>query len=634
MNPKQGLERAKREIRDRLDLVTVVSEHVRLKRSGKRWLGLCPFHSEKTPSFSVVPEMGIFKCFGCGKAGDVFTFVQFRENVSFIEALRLLADRAGVDLPSRRSPEDGGIEASRVDFGRVNAWAAEFFRSRLEGQAGQAAREYLRSRGLKDATVAAFGLGLAVDGAPSLAQAAAKAGFAPSLLVSADLLRVSEDGRTYETFRDRIMFPIRDATRRVIAFGGRTLVDDRAKYLNTRQTPVFEKGRGLFGVDLARESIASRGRAIVVEGYTDCMACHQAGFTETIATLGTALTESQVDLVRRYADELVLLFDSDAAGEEAANRAVGVALPRSVRIRLARIPSGKDPAEFLGAGHTAAFADVLNRSVDALEFLWRRTAERFEATTSNAARREAVLSFIHAVGEAVSTTAIDAIQQGLLVNQVAHLLRLEHAEVHRLLRRASKPRGSGKASDGGGSRVAVERTLDAEQAAWSRLWAVLLNEPGLISRIDPFPDPARIADARVRRIASTALRLAETAGDFELSDVLSACEAEEDVALAVDLAQRGGDAARYRERLEGALDVIRRRENWERVERGRDQFREAERTNEDGRPALGLLAPERHQHFSPRRLIRAARGGSEGVSVPQTVDTALTPVQQSGSTPA
>lgn len=606
MDARNGLERAKQEIRERLDLVTVVSDHVRLKRSGKRWLGLCPFHAEKTPSFSVLPELGIFKCFGCGKAGDVFSFVQHRENVSFLEAMRLLADRAGVEIRPARSEVAG--ETSRVDLGRVNAWAAEFFRARLQSAAGASARDYLRTRGLSDEAVSNFGLGLAVEGIPTLVHAASKAGIAPSLLVAADLVRVSEDGRQYETFRDRLMFPIRDATRRVIAFGGRTLVDDRAKYLNTRQTPMFEKGRGLFGIDLAREAIAARGRAVVVEGYTDCMACHQAGFTETVATLGTALTESQVDLIRRYADEVILLFDSDAAGVEAANRAIGVTLPRNARCRLARIPSGKDPAEFLNGGNSSAFADVLNSAVDALEFLWRRTAEQFGATTSNAARREAVLSFLNTVGEAVSTAAVDAIQRGLLVNQVAHLLRLEHAEVQRLLSRATKHRKPGP-SERAIAATPATKDVDAEQAAWSRVWEVLLNEPGLIPAAGELPSLTRIEDPRLRRIAETAVRLLGRVGEFEFAEVLSACDDAEDVALAVELARRGGDDKRYREKLASALEVIRRTEEWANVEIGREQFRHAERTRADGRPALGLLAPEKHQHFSPRRLIRAAKGG-------------------------
>ncbi|MCH8967155.1 MAG: DNA primase, partial [Planctomycetes bacterium] len=317
----------KRQITDRLDILAVASQHVRLKRSGRRWVGLCPFHSEKTPSFTVTPDLGLFKCFGCGKGGDLFSFVQMRENVPFGEAFRMLADRAGVELvagPTERSQGPG-----RVDVAKVNEWALRFFRANLtSAELGKNARDYLRGRGFSDEIVERFELGLATDGAPAIKDAAKRAGFDAPLLLGADLVREGDSGGAYETFRNRLIFPIRDATGRVVGFGGRTLVDDRAKYLNTRQTVLFDKGRGLYGIHQARTAVQERGRAVVVEGYTDCLAAHQAGFTETVATLGTAMTESQVDLLRRDSDAIILRFDSDDAGEAAADRAIHVALPR------------------------------------------------------------------------------------------------------------------------------------------------------------------------------------------------------------------------------------------------------------------------------------------------------------------
>ena len=391
----QDFEFKKRQILDRVDLQDVVAEHVTLKRSGRRLVGLCPFHSEKTPSFTVSPELGLFKCFGCGKGGDVFSFVQQRENVPFTEAMRVLADRAGVELGRMGSADSGGQPGpSRTDLARANSWAMGFFRSNLlDESGGRAAREYLRNRGFLEEAGERFSVGLAGDGVPSLRQAAARAGFDATILLAADLIRKSEDGRFYETFRRRLMFPIRDVTKRVIGFGGRTMVDDKAKYLNTRQTALFDKGRNLYGVDLARDAIVKRRRALVVEGYTDCIACHQANVGETVATLGTALTESQVDLLRRYCDEVTLLFDSDDAGEAAADRAIHVALPRCVKVRLGRIPDGKDPCEFLGNAGVGAFSDVLNGAVDALEFKWSQTygsatkadGFQFEASTRGSA---------------------------------------------------------------------------------------------------------------------------------------------------------------------------------------------------------------------------------------------------------
>ena len=236
-----SFESKKREILDRVDIVDVVSEHVSLKRRGRSWVGLCPFHNEKTPSFTVSSERGTFKCFGCGKGGDVFSFVQTRENVAFMDAFRILADRAGVELIQASGTAASG--PSRSDLASVNAWGTKFFRARLRHETiGASARHYLDGRGISAESAERFCIGLAANGLPDLRSAAEQAGIDVKMLIAADLIRKSEDGRTYETFRDRLIFPIRDATKRVVGFGGRTLVDDRAKYLNTRQTSL---GQGI-----------------------------------------------------------------------------------------------------------------------------------------------------------------------------------------------------------------------------------------------------------------------------------------------------------------------------------------------------------------------------------------------------
>lgn len=614
--PLQNFELKKRQILERIDLHTLVGEHVTLRRSGKRWVGLCPFHSEKTPSFTVSPDIGVFKCFGCGKGGDVFSFVQFRENITFMEAMRMLADRAGVALDepaSRASTADGVESVSRVDIAAACAWAMGFFRSNLATvMIGSAARDYLRGRGFHEATLDRFGVGLAADNGPSLRSVAADAGLSAPVLEAADLIRRNEQGRFYETFRNRVMFPIRDATGRVIGFGGRTLVDDRAKYLNTKQNALFDKGRGLYGVDLARQSMVDRGRAIVVEGYTDCMACHQAGFTETVATLGTALTESQVDLLRRYCTEVIFVFDSDKAGIEAADRAIRVALPRSVTVRLARVPEGKDPGEFLtGPASAARFSDVLNEAVNALEFTWRQTVARFNADTSDARRREAILDFVRVVSEAAGAEALDAIQKGLLVNQVAHLLRMDRDEVGRLMVATQSTRRS--ASSGGPEKTASAQPgppRDAEQAAWVVVLEVLLNEPGLIGVFDDRPDPARIADERDRRIAGWMFEAAREFGEFRASDVLARSSDSADAERIAELATRGDARGNYEATLRLALERIRQAAQGEGLERARHNLLDAQRGDEravaDDDLATFVDGSRLHRHFGPRRMIRRA----------------------------
>lgn len=603
-------ESIKRQILDRVELLDVVGEHVRLKRVGKRWVGLCPFHSEKTPSFSVAPEQGLFKCFGCGKGGDLFTFVQHRENLPFMEVLQLLADRAGVEITSRA----GGATSGRVDramLAKVNEWAVGFFRQKLlDGSVGEQAREYVRRRGFSDETTSDFALGLACESGPSLVAAARRAGFTEPVLVEADLLRPSEHGGGYyETFRNRLMFPIKDATNRIIGFGGRTLGDDRAKYLNTRQTALFDKGRNLYGIEKARQSITDRGRAVLVEGYTDCIACHQAGLTEAVATLGTALTAEQIGVLRRYGEELILLFDSDQAGEAAADRALKLALPACMKVKLARIPNGKDPADFLQVMGIAGFTNVLNSAVDALEFKWLQTRQRFDADASTSKRREAVLDFLQLVGEVSSSQAIDAIQRGLIVNQVAHLVRLDRDEVRQMLGKTRQVRAVIASTQ------PRERAVrDAEQAAWAVVLEVGLNNPALADRYADACDVSRIADARDRRIAEALFAAAAESPESRLADVLARLSDPLDAARVEELARRGADRGNFEATLDVALFRIRqaaRRQEWEERRRqllapGGDNTSGSSRTCSVVEEQELSLTVMQYKHFAPSRLIRRA----------------------------
>ncbi len=621
-------EAKKRQILDRVDILALVGEQVALKRSGKRWVGLCPFHTEKSPSFSVSPDMGIFKCFGCGKGGDIFSFIQFRENVPFMESMRFLADRAGVTLdePNPKGSATAVESVTRLDIGKACAWALTFFRTNLTANGGEPARQYLAGRGFLESTIEQFGLGLAFDGGPSLREAGARAGFSPLVLEAADLLRRDDSGRHYETFRNRLMFPIRDSSNRVIGFGGRTLADDKAKYLNTRQNALFDKGRNLFGIDLARQSIVERERAIVVEGYTDCMACHQAGFTETVASLGTALTEAHVDLLRRYAGEMVLVFDSDKAGIEAADRALRVALPRSITVRLARVPEGKDPGDFLTGPESASrFMDLLKGAVEALEFTWRQTWARYHAPTSDTQRQEAVLDFVRMVCESAKAEALDAIRKGLLVNQLAHLLRLDRAEVVRLMASQPARRATGQIEIPRNADPALA-PRDAEQGAWVHLLEVLLNEPGLLGSLDEWPDTVRITDARDRRIAEWIFECARTFGEFALADVLACVQDGDDAARVAELAAHGQAVGNYESSFQVALDRLRQSGATLKLNSARRKLLE---TPQNAGDELEIYADgvRRHRHFGPMRLVRQAAGRS----IESMTATTQVPFNQSNS---
>ncbi len=598
-------ESIKRQIQGRVELLDVVSVHASLKRRGRRWVGLCPFHSEKTPSFTVNPDLGLFKCFGCGKGGDIFSFVQLKENVPFIEAMRILADRAGVEIATRG--RSGSNEPGRAQLAKVNDWAGRFFRSNLlDETVGRSARAYLQRRQVSDATMESFVLGLAPDAPGRLGQAAKRAGYDTSLLVAADLLRQSEDGRIYDTFRNRLMFPIRDPSGRVVGFGGRTLVDDRAKYINTRQTVLFDKGRGLYGIELARDTCVSGGRAIVVEGYMDCIAAHQAGFAETVASLGTAMTEMQVDLLRRYCAQIILLFDSDQAGEQAAERAILVALPRCVAVRIGHVPEGKDPSDLLARGGPEAFSDVLNRAVDALEFKWLKTLGRFDADSSDAGRREAILEFLRIVAAAFDTGAVDAIQRGLLVNQVARLLKTDPQEVHSLVARLRSKRGRGV--PGQVTLPKAAPPTGEEQTAWRHVLEVLLNKPGALGAVGSLPDAEQIVDQRDRRIAKIVFERAEKLAEFGIADVLAGCQEPGDAERVAQLAQRG-TGGNHEAKLRLACERIRRADRARQLDKSKRRFLGTTGDGEEAKEARATLETiqkglkEGHPYV-PRRLNR------------------------------
>jgi DNA primase len=338
-----------REVRERTNIVELIGEQIALRKAGQSWKGLCPFHGEKTPSFTVNEARGVFHCFGCGVGGTAFDFLMRREGMTFPEAAHALARRAGVPLPADDlSPEARRAEAERQALLAVNAAAAAFFRARLDGE-GRGAREYLSSRGLSGETVEAFGLGYAPAGWENLLRHLAGQGHRPETVARAGLA-VARDtgGGYYDRFRDRLMIPIADAQGRVVAFGGRAMAKDQEpKYLNSAESPVYRKGDVLYGLPQAREAIRRADQAVVVEGYFDCIALHQAGVAETVATCGTALTARHVETLKRYAKRIVTLFDGDAAGLRAAERSLELFERAEIEARVAELPRGEDPDTFV-----------------------------------------------------------------------------------------------------------------------------------------------------------------------------------------------------------------------------------------------------------------------------------------------
>ncbi len=366
------------EIRTRLSLESVISKRVRLVRRGRELTGLCPFHKEKTPSFTVNEEKGFFHCFGCGAHGDVIGFVMRDEGLSFPEAVERLAGDAGLALPAR-DPRAEQRERERHSLYGVVESAAAWFEAELAGARGAAARRYLAERGVDEETRAQFRLGFAPDSRTALRTKLEKDGVPAPMLLQAGLVIAPDDGRTpYDRFRGRVIFPICDRRGRVVAFGGRALGDGQPKYLNSPETPLFAKGSLLYGQHLAAPAARKAGRVIAVEGYMDVIALHQAGMAEAVAPLGTALTERQLEALWRLAEEPVLCFDGDEAGARAAARAVERALPglnAGRSLRFAALPPGQDPDTMVRDIGRRGMVKVFDDAIPLIQQLWRMAVD-------------------------------------------------------------------------------------------------------------------------------------------------------------------------------------------------------------------------------------------------------------------
>src|SRR5436309_9030897 len=393
------------EIRSRVDIVEIVGQFVNLKRAGEHWKGLCPFHIEKTPSFTVNPKRGIFHCFGCGVGGDAFGFLMRQDRLAFPEAVRTLARTAGVALPDERGQ---GGDSGRDELLRAIGPAARFYQEQLARPSGERARAYLEQRGIDPEVAQRFGLGYAPEGwdTPLGFMRSEKVGEETRVTTGLAIPRENRAG-AYDRFRGRLLFPIHDLQGRVVAFGGRAFGDEQPKYLNSPETPLYTKGNLLFAADLARPTIQTQNRAFLVEGYVDCLMCHQHGLTATVAALGTAFTPAQLALLRRYCDEVVTFFDADAAGQKAAaraeelleptdggmawavNRAGAFAGGGAFRVKVALLPAGHDPDTFLRTAGGEAFEERITAARSLLAYALDRAIVDPDGATGPRARTSA-----------------------------------------------------------------------------------------------------------------------------------------------------------------------------------------------------------------------------------------------------
>ncbi len=370
------------ELRMRCDIEQTISSYTPLKRRGKNLVGLCPFHNEKTPSFTVYPESQSFFCFGCGAGGEVISFIRRAENLDYTEAVRLLCDRCGMVMPSEGY--DTSLAQKRKRMYEINKEAARFFNSCLFEEKGQAGLEYFKARGLKKGTLIRFGLGYAPEGWRNLLTYMRGKGYSYEELYEANLANKSEkDGKVsfYDSFRNRVMVPIIDVRGNVVAFGGRVLDDSKPKYINSSDTLVYKKSLGVFGLNLAKNT--KEKSLILVEGYMDAISLHQAGFDNVIACLGTALTNEMAHLLARYTDEIILSYDADDAGQKATDRAIGIFSSIGMKVRVVHLSGGKDPDEILKKYGPERYRSLIDGAANDIEFELLRLRKDLDIATSD-----------------------------------------------------------------------------------------------------------------------------------------------------------------------------------------------------------------------------------------------------------
>jgi DNA primase len=524
----------KRQVQQATDIVALIGEHVALTSRGREFVGLCCFHDDRRPSMYVNPVKQIFKCFACGAGGDVFSFVMDYHKMSFPEALRHLAERAHIKLPDRASDHQGEGQSPRQRLLDANARANDFFRKQYQHpEAGRIARDYVASRNISQQMVTEFQIGYAPDQWDALARQIPAKGWDHGAFEQLGLVtkRSGGDG-FYDRLRHRLIFPICDGMGRVIAFGGRVLTgstrDDHsdAKYLNSPETPLFNKSATLFGLHLAQKPIIDSRTAVIVEGYTDVIACHQAGVRNVVATLGTALTKEHATVLRRYCDKVVLVFDGDEAGQKAADRALTVFFQETLDVAIAILPDELDPADLMNKPDgPAVWQDIMHQAVDAMTFQFQRIRRLIGQTDTLAGRQRIATEYLRSLAQ-LGLGHIDLQRRGLIFARISELLSMTPAAVQDAMKQLQQPASRTAAATGESA-----PRIDALGRAQRHIVGCLLNQSALF-HIDlpdgrPFCEMIAAADftdplcARLFELVSRHLMAHEDLSHGDLRDIFA-----------------------------------------------------------------------------------------------------------------
>ncbi|MBR3145210.1 MAG: DNA primase [Clostridia bacterium] len=507
------------EIKYRNDIESVISSYVELKRRGKNLVGLCPFHNEKTPSFTVYPENGSFYCFGCGAGGDVFSFIKLIENLDYADAIRFLAEKSGINIIE--SATDNSLQKVRNTIYDINRETARFFHSVLMSDEGKWAREYLLSRGLTLKTINHFGLGAAPDKWDSLLNHLKSLGYSISDMVAANVVSKSSKGSYYDRFRKRVMFPIINVRGRVVAFSGRAMPgeDKSAKYINTSDTLVYKKSENLFGINFAKNCCEER--IILVEGNMDVVSLHQAGFENTVAALGTAFTADEAKLLSRYTKEIVLTLDADAAGQKAVRRAGEILKDTGLNVRVIVVPDGKDPDEYIKKNGPERFKALLEGAVSEIEYKLLTAVEDIDVNTD-----DGKVKFLSRAADIIADTP-DPIARDLYISRLSDKYGIQRSTLENRVKEIRRQKAKTKRRQEinkiinprfeKSSVLPEKNAYPAAVAAEENIIAVLLSHPDFTDYAKDNITPDMFISSVNRRAFERMLELSLEGLDYDLS---------------------------------------------------------------------------------------------------------------------
>jgi DNA primase len=550
------------EVRNANDIIEVISQYVSLKKRGKNYLGLCPFHKEKTPSFTVSAEKQMYHCFGCSKGGNIFTFLMEMDKVSFVEAVRTLAMKAGIIIPEENAPATEEQTEFENYYAICRFAGMHFFRNLTETEEGKEALNYFYKRGFTSETIRTFGLGYSMNSWDTFVLKAQAEGFKTEDIVKVGLARVRDDDSLYDYFRGRAMFPIFSTAGRVIAFGARKMREDDAitgKYINSPESPLYNKSRVLFGLFLSKEAIRQEDNALMVEGYADLISLYQAGIQNVVASSGTALTEEQLTLIGRYSKNLTLVYDADSAGSSATVRGIDLALEHNLNVRIVELPEGEDPDSFIQKHSGLEFRERLANAISFIDF----KAKQFQRAGSFATvegKTQAVRSLVQSIAKMK-----DELKRNFYVKEVAEKYDVYESLLFRELEQAVKQENRNMRSLDATKSIVAQRYAEREKAQVPEtksippeehdiLKLILEGDTEVIRYLLSNVSLIQLSDERMRKLAQFVLDLYDERGIIDATTIVNELHESELKNLVSDLVLSHYELSRGWQEMEKEID--------------------------------------------------------------------------------